>query len=75
MIVDCLCTVLSVGALSAANSVGLVPTLLESTLEMVQEGEGAGGDSLIAPRRLPNPCLESPQRMDLHRELLFNQRM
>ncbi|XP_048484873.1 protein FAM107B [Plutella xylostella] len=38
---------------------------------MVQEGEA----SLIAPRRLPNPCLESPQRMDLHRELMFNQRI
>ncbi|XP_072940267.1 actin-associated protein FAM107A isoform X2 [Epargyreus clarus] len=42
---------------------------------MVQEGEAGGGDGLIAPRRLPNPCLESPQRMDLHRELLFNQRI
>ncbi|KPJ09735.1 hypothetical protein RR48_13369 [Papilio machaon] len=41
---------------------------------MVQEDEGAGA-GLIAPRRLPNPCLESPQRMDLHRELLFNQRI
>ncbi|XP_049866568.1 actin-associated protein FAM107A [Pectinophora gossypiella] len=40
---------------------------------MVQ-GE-AGAEGLIAPRRLPNPCLESPQRMDLHRELLFNQRI
>ncbi|KAL0840275.1 hypothetical protein ABMA28_015556 [Loxostege sticticalis] len=42
---------------------------------MVQEGEGAADAGLITPRRLPNPCLESPQRMDLHRELLFNQRI
>ncbi|CAH2992255.1 unnamed protein product [Chilo suppressalis] len=43
---------------------------------MVQEGEGgATGDGLIAPRRLLNPCLENPQRLDLHRELLFNQKM
>lgn len=71
--------VLSVSALSAASGVGLVPTLvsesaLGSDVEMVQEG-GAGSDGLITPRRLPNPCLESPQRMDLHRELLFNQRI
>ncbi|XP_026739774.1 actin-associated protein FAM107A [Trichoplusia ni] len=42
---------------------------------MVQDGDGAASDGLIAPRRLPNPCMESPQRMDLHRELLFNQRI
>lgn len=67
-------------ALSAAGGVGSDPTLVSDTavgaVEMVQEGEpGAGGDGLIAPRRLPNPCLESPQRMDLHRELMFNQRI
>lgn len=74
-----LSAVLSLGALSAGGGVGLVPTLVEpeSALDMVQEGEGAGGEGvqLIAPRRLPNPCVDSPQRMDLHRELLFNQRM
>lgn len=71
--------VLSLGALSSGGGVGLVPTLLksETALDMVQEGEGAGGEGvqLIAPRRLPNPCIDSPQRMDLHRELLFNQRV
>ncbi|KAJ2947074.1 hypothetical protein O0L34_g16420 [Tuta absoluta] len=40
---------------------------------MVQGGEEGVG--LIAPRRLPNPCLDSPQRMDLHRELMFNQKI
>lgn len=74
-----LSAVLSLGALSAGDGVGLVPTLGEadSALDMVQEGEGVGGEGmqLIAPRRLPNPCIDSPQRMDLHRELLFNQRM
>lgn len=73
--------VLSVSLLSGASGVGLVPTLVSESplrldVDMVQEGgEGGGGDGLIAPRRLPNPCLESPQRMDLHRELLFNQRI
>ncbi|OWR54738.1 hypothetical protein KGM_215868 [Danaus plexippus plexippus] len=53
------------------------PTLCDPVLgpiEMVQEGEGAG-DGLIAPRRLPNPCVENPLRMDLHRELMFNQKI
>lgn len=69
--------VVSRSALIASGSVGLVPTLVSEAVlgadEMVQEGEGAA--ALIAPRRLPNPCLDSPQRMDLHRELLFNQKM
>ncbi|XP_021189037.1 protein FAM107B [Helicoverpa armigera] len=71
--------VLSVSALSAGGGVGPVPTLvspctLGTEVEMVQEGVGAA-EGLIAPRRVPNPCLESPQRMDLHRELLFNQKI
>lgn len=37
-------------------------------------GAGDGG-GLIAPRRLINPCLESSPRQDLHRELMFNQKM
>lgn len=37
---------------------------------------GAGdGSGLIAPKRLINPCLESTPRQDLHRELMFNQKM
>ncbi|CAH2075377.1 unnamed protein product, partial [Iphiclides podalirius] len=66
----------AIGALGATGGVG-APTLVSESVEveMVQEGEGQGGDGLIAPRRLPNPCLESPQRMDLHRELMFNQRI
>lgn len=37
-------------------------------------GAGDGG-GLITPRRLINPCLESTPRQDLHRELMFNQKM
>ncbi|XP_046960212.1 protein FAM107B [Vanessa cardui] len=69
--------VLAVGALSECGGVGICPTLSNISLgavEMVQEGEGAG-DGLIAPRRLQNPCLENPLRMDLHRELMFNQKI
>lgn len=29
-------------------------------------------DGLIVPRKLMNPCLESRERIDLHRELRFN---
>lgn len=32
-------------------------------------------DGLILPKKLVNPCLESKERQDLHRELLFNQKM
>lgn len=68
---------ISANALTVTGGVGL-PTLVSDAMgadvEMVQ-GEGTGPEGLIAPRRLPNPCLDSPQRMDLHRELMFNQRM
>lgn len=73
-------SVIQTNGLTVDRSVGIVPTLItQATLgtdvEMVQ-GESAGGDDgLITPRRLPNPCLENSLRMDLHRELLFNQRM
>lgn len=30
---------------------------------------------LILPRKVFNPCLDSKDRQDLHKELLFNQRM
>jgi len=33
------------------------------------------GDSLVAPKPLPNPVLESKERKELHRELLWNQRI
>ncbi|XP_022120197.1 protein FAM107B isoform X1 [Pieris rapae] len=49
---------------------------LGADTEMVQEGgAGAVDEGLIAPRRLNNPCLDNSARMDLHRELLFNQRI
>ncbi|XP_034824567.1 protein FAM107B [Maniola hyperantus] len=58
--------------------VGGGPTLVSelglTAVAMVQDGEGAA-DGLIAPRRLPNPCVENPLRLDLHRELMFNQKV
>lgn len=32
-------------------------------------------EGLIMPRKLPNPCLQSRDHRDLHRELLFNQKV
>ncbi|KAG5682002.1 hypothetical protein PVAND_011398 [Polypedilum vanderplanki] len=32
-------------------------------------------EGLILPKKLINPCLESKDRQDLHRELLFNQKI
>lgn len=41
---------------------------------------GSGGsvlldkDGLVVPRKPGNPCLDSMERKDLHRELLFHQK-
>jgi hypothetical protein len=32
-------------------------------------------EGIIMPRKLTNPCVESTDRQNLHRELLFNQKM
>lgn len=32
-------------------------------------------DGLILPKKLVNPCLDSSDRQNLHRELLFNQKV
>ena len=46
----------------------LLPTLMTPAAPTVNVTE----DGLILPRRLVNPCLESRERLDLHRELRFN---
>ena len=32
-------------------------------------------DGLVIPKKPQNPCLESSERQNLHRELMFNQKM
>ncbi|XP_076341120.1 protein FAM107B-like isoform X1 [Tachypleus tridentatus] len=32
-------------------------------------------DGLVIPRKLPNPCRESTERKNVHRELLFNNKI
>ncbi|XP_013780418.1 protein FAM107A-like [Limulus polyphemus] len=32
-------------------------------------------DGLVIPRKLPNPCQESAERKNVHRELLFNNKI
>ena len=51
--------------LDATASSGLRPT---------SPGVLFSEEGLILPKKLVNPCLESKERQDLHRELLFNQK-
>lgn len=43
---------------------------------VVKKSEGSSSqlseDVLIQPKKLPNPCVESPTRQALHKELLLN---
>lgn len=44
--------------------------------EMISSNNVARNEEgLILPKKLINPCLESSDRQNLHRELLFNQKM
>jgi len=36
------------------------------------EGRRTDGDGLILPRKLANPCLESKQAVEMHREIKWN---
>lgn len=38
-------------------------------------GHSIAEDGLILPRKISNPCLDSKEKLDLHRELKFNQKM
>jgi len=40
-----------------------------------KEEDESEGHTLINPKPLPNPCLDSKERKELHRELLWNQRI
>lgn len=39
------------------------------------KGQAVSGEGLILPRKLHNPCLESRDRKELHRELMLNQKI
>lgn len=43
--------------------------------EMISSNIVRDEEGLIVPKKLINPCLESSDRQNLHRELLFNQKM
>jgi Protein of unknown function (DUF1151) len=43
--------------------------------EMISSNIARDEEGLILPKKLVNPCLESSDRQNLHRELLFNQKM
>ncbi|XP_055903806.1 uncharacterized protein LOC129939714 isoform X3 [Eupeodes corollae] len=38
-------------------------------------GVQTDSDGLILPKKIPNPCLESSDRKNLHRELMFNNKI
>jgi len=43
--------------------------------EMISSNVARNEEGLIMPKKLINPCLESSDRQNLHRELLFNQKI
>lgn len=49
--------------------------LPEDNAEMISSNVARNEEGLILPKKLINPCLESTDRQNLHRELLFNQKM
>uniref|UniRef100_A0A0K8TNX6 Protein FAM107B n=1 Tax=Tabanus bromius TaxID=304241 RepID=A0A0K8TNX6_TABBR len=48
----------------------MMPPLQPSTAGVVTDSKG-----LIVPKKILNPCLESSDRQNLHRELMFNQKI
>lgn len=44
----------------------------EVNLRTERSSSQSSEEGLIQPRRLQNPCLESPTRLALHKELLLN---
>lgn len=54
-------------------------SLIENNTMMMSSPQTGGintdSDGLILPKKLINPCLESTDRRDLHRELRFNQKV
>lgn len=44
-------------------------------VKSVSGGGQLSADGLIMPRRLHNPCLQSADRQNLHRELMLNQKL
>jgi len=49
--------------------------LPEDNAEMISSNVARNEEGLILPKKLINPCLESTDRQNLHRELLFNQKI
>lgn len=43
--------------------------------EMISSNIARDDEGLVLPKKLRNPVLESSDRQNLHRELLFNQKM
>lgn len=50
---------------------------IDKMMPPMQHSQSGSTDSqgLIVPKKLINPCLESNDRQNLHRELMFNQKV
>lgn len=46
----------------------------ENVTERLHGGVLLDKDGLVVPRKPANPCIESHERRDLHRELMFHQK-
>lgn len=75
-------TEIGISLLDTEVTDGLKPLTQRSTspqanMMMSQPPHGVVTDSdgLILPKKLMNPCLESKDRKDLHRELMFNNKV
>ncbi|XP_065352709.1 uncharacterized protein LOC135947715 [Cloeon dipterum] len=58
----------------------LKPSQLKLGVEMIPDHDGSedarkDGEGLIMPRKPANPCLESDDRKNLHREIMFNKKL
>lgn len=53
------------------NPISMMPPMQQSQSAPVP----TDSHGLIVPKKLANPCLESSDRKNLHRELMFNQKM
>lgn len=55
------------------NTVIIKPAFVKAPV--VSNGPEFSVEGLVVPKKPANPCVNSPERMNLHKELLFNQKM
>ncbi|KXJ70415.1 hypothetical protein RP20_CCG023704 [Aedes albopictus] len=65
------------GPYQSQSHAELGPNLTGRMMPPINHSQAVMTDSqgLIVPKKLANPCIESMDRQNLHRELMFNQKM